>query len=256
MLPSIDGLAINELDQYCIFLDFDGTIVELQDSPEDVRVSPATLAFIERLRDKAGRALAIVSGRDIHVLDRFLYPLVLPVAGVHGLQRRDAAGYLHSPAIDPAMTEAVAIEMEEAFRDEPGIFVERKNGAVALHYRLRPDFEKRCGALAQTFVRRHPELHLMRGKMVFELRLRGFDKGAVIESFLNERPFRGRKPVFAGDDVTDEAGFAAVNARGGISIKVGPGPTAAKYRARTIAELHDWFENLESERPLAMAAAL
>jgi trehalose 6-phosphate phosphatase len=248
MLPSID-----ELDRYCIFLDFDGTLVELQDSPDDVRVDAATLQFLERLRDKAGRALALVSGRDIHVIDRLLHPLVLPVAGVHGLQRRDAAGYLHTPSIDPCMMEAIATKMEAAFRDEPGIFIERKTGAVALHYRLRPDFEKRCQALAEQVVRNRPELQLMAGKMVCEIRLQGFNKGAVIEAFLNERPFKGRKPIFAGDDVTDEAGFAAVNACDGISIKIGSGPTTAKYRASGIVELRDWFEELETTRRMASA---
>jgi trehalose 6-phosphate phosphatase len=248
MLPSID-----ELDRYCIFLDFDGTLVEIEDRPDDVRVDAATLQFIERLRDKVGRALALVSGRDIHVVDRLLHPLVLPVAGVHGLQRRDAAGYLHSPVIDPGVMDAVAAKMEAAFSEEPGIFIERKTGAVALHFRLRPDFEKRCYALAQQIVSNRPELHLMTGKMVCEIRLQGFDKGAVIEAFLNERPFKGRKPIFAGDDVTDEAGFATVNACDGISIKIGRGPTAAKFRAANIAGLRDWFDELATARRMVNA---
>ena len=248
MLPSVD-----ELERYCIFLDFDGTLVEIEDSPEDVRVDKATLQFLERLRDRVGKALALVSGRDIHVIDRLLHPLVLPVAGVHGLQRRDAAGYLHTPAIDPCMMELIAVKLETAFRDEPGIFVERKTGAVALHFRLRPDFEKRCQALADQIVRCRPELHLMTGKMVCEIRLQGFNKGAVIEAFLNERPFKGRRPVFAGDDVTDEAGFAAVNACDGISIKIGNGPTAAKFRASGIVELREWFDERETSRRMVSA---
>jgi trehalose 6-phosphate phosphatase len=218
-----------------------------------VRVDAATLHFIERLRDKTGRALALVSGRDIHVLDRFLHPIVLPIAGVHGLQRRDAAGYLHTPAIDSCMMDAVAAKLESAFSQEPGIFIERKTGAIALHFRLRPDFEKRCYTLAEQIVRNRPELHLMMGKMVCEIRLQGFNKGAVIEAFLNEKPFKGRMPIFAGDDVTDEAGFAVVNAAGGISIKIGEGATAAKYRVRNIAELREWFDELEPARRMTAA---
>ena len=248
MLPEIDDLS-----RYCIFLDFDGTLVELEDRPDDVRVDTATIQFIERLRDKVGRALALVSGRDIHAIDRFLHPLVLPVAGVHGLQRRDAAGHLHTPVIDPSVMDDIAAELEAAFREEPGIFVERKTGAVALHFRLRPDFEKRCYTLAQQIVSNRPELDLMTGKMVCEIGLQGFDKGAVIEAFLNERPFKGRRPIFAGDDVTDEDGFAAVNACDGISIKIGRGPTIAKYRVANITELHDWFDEIASARRLVCA---
>jgi trehalose 6-phosphate phosphatase len=239
MLPSID-----DLEQYCFFLDFDGTLVEIEDRPDDVRIDAPTLQLIERLRDKVGRALALVSGRDIHVIDRLLYPLVLPVAGVHGLQRRDASGRLHSPSIDQSVVEAIAAQVEAEFQAEPGVVIERKTGAVGIHFRLRPDFEKKCYALARKIIRGQPDLHMIKGKMVCEIRLHGNDKGAVIASFLEERPFKGRRPIFAGDDATDEPGFVAVNARDGFSIKIGDGPTAAKYRAANIVELSRWLGEL------------
>ena len=156
MLPSID-----DLEQYCVFLDFDGTLVEIEDRPDDVRIDAATLQLIERLRDKVGRALALVSGRDIHVIDRLLYPLVLPVAGVHGLQRRDASGRLHSPVIDQNVVEAIAAQVQAEFRSEPGVVIEQKTGAVAIHFRLRPDFEKKCHALARKIIRGRPDLHII-----------------------------------------------------------------------------------------------
>jgi trehalose 6-phosphate phosphatase len=239
MLPSIADLGA-----YCIFLDFDGTLVGIADRPDDVRIDPALLHVIEALRDKVGRALALVSGRDIHVIDRLLYPLVLPVAGVHGLQRRDAAGKLHSPMIDRDVVEAIAARVEAAFPLEPGVVIERKTGAVAIHFRLRPDFEKQCHALAHKIVGGAPDLHMITGKMVCEIRLQGNDKGGVIATFLEERPFKGRRPIFIGDDVTDESGFIAVNACGGVSIKIGEGPTAAIYRVANIAELRRWLEVL------------
>ena len=239
MLPTIDSL-----EHYCVFLDLDGTLVEIEDRPEDVRIDEGTLRFIENLRDKVGRALALVSGRDIHVIDRLLYPLVLPVAGVHGLQRRDASGRLHTPVIDQSIVEAIAVEVETAFLAEPGVVIERKTGAVAIHFRLRPDFEKKCAALARKITRGRPELHLIKGKMVYEIRLHGNDKGAVIATFLEERPFKGRTPIFAGDDVTDEPGFVTVNARDGLSIKIGEDATAAKYRAANIVQLRNWLDGL------------
>ncbi len=239
MLPSID-----DLEQYCIFLDLDGTLVEIEDRPDDVRIDPATLRFIERLRDKVGRALALLSGRDIHVIDRLLYPLVLPVAGVHGLQRRDASGRLHSPIIDQSVVDAIATKIEAAFVSEPGVIIERKTGAVAIHFRLRPDFEKRCLALARKIICDRPGLDMIKGKMVCEIRVHGNDKGAVIATFLEERPFKGRRPIFAGDDATDEPGFVTANARDGVSIKIGENPTAAKFRVATILELRNWLDEL------------
>lgn len=239
MLPSID-----DLEQYCVFLDFDGTLVEIEDRPDDVRIDAATLQLIERLRDKVGRALALVSGRDIHVIDRLLYPLVLPVAGVHGLQRRDASGRLHSPFIDQNVVEAIASQVQAEFRSEPGVVIEKKTGAVAIHFRLRPDFEKKCHALARKIIRGRPDLHIIKSKMVCEIRLQGNDKGAVIATFLEERPFKGRKPIFAGDDANDEPGFVAVNACGGVSIKIGGDPTAARHRAANIVELRNWLDEL------------
>jgi trehalose 6-phosphate phosphatase len=239
MLPPIE-----DLKHYCIFFDFDGTLVEIADNPDDVQVDASTLRFVERLRGKVGDALALISGRDIDVVDRLLHPVVLPVAGVHGLQRRDAAGRLHTPVIDQSVVEAIANDIETTFSVEPGVAIEKKTGAVALHYRLRPDFETRCLALAQEIVRDRPELHLITGKMVCEIRMDGNDKAAVIEAFLAEPPFRGRKPIFAGDDKTDESGFSAVNACGGVSIKIGGGPSNAKFRAESVADLRNWFEGL------------
>lgn len=239
MLPPIE-----DLKHYCIFLDFDGTLVEIADNPDDVQVDASTLRFVERLRGKVGDALAVISGRDIDVVDRLLHPVVLPVAGVHGLQRRDAAGRLHTPVIDQSVVEAIANDIETTFSEEPGVAIEKKTGAVALHYRLRPDFETRCLALAQKIVDDRPELHLITGKMVCEIRIDGNDKAAVIEAFLAEPPFRGRKPIFAGDDITDECGFSAVNARGGVSIKIGGSPSNAKFHAESVADLRNWFEGL------------
>ena len=236
--------SIADIENYCVFLDFDGTLVEIEDHPDDVRVDDSTRQFIERLRDKVGRALALVSGRDIHIVDRLLHPLKLPIAGVHGLQRRDACGRLHTPIIDRRAVECIAARVEAAFSAEPGIVVEKKTGAVAIHFRLRPDFEKRCCALARQIVRNRPDLHLVKGKMVCEIELNGNDQGAVIQAFLDERPFKGRKPIFASDDATDEAGFAAVNAHDGVSIKIGQDPTIAKFRAANVVELRSWFDEL------------
>jgi trehalose 6-phosphate phosphatase len=248
MLPHIE-----DLEHYCVFLDFDGTLVEIEDHPDDVQVDASTLQYIERLRGKVDDSLALISGRDIDVIDRLLYPLILPVAGVHGLQRRDAGGYLHTPLINQCVLDDIVNDIQSTFYGETGVVIEKKTGAIALHYRLRPDFEARCVALAEKIENARPELHLIKGKMVCEIRLEGNDKGAVIEAFLAERPFKGRRPIFAGDDATDESGFAAVNACGGISIKVGENPTSAMFRATSVLELRNWFEELLKTARSSMA---
>jgi trehalose 6-phosphate phosphatase len=235
---------IADIKKRCIFLDFDGTLVEIKDCPEGVRVDASTRQFVEHLRDRVGRELARESGRKIRIVDRLLHPLTLPIAGVHGLQRRDAAGRLHAPCIDCRGVDTTATQMEAGFITEPGIVVDRKMGAVAIRFRLRPNFEKRCCAFARRIVQHRPDRHLVRGKIVCEIGLNGNDNGAVIAAVLDERPFKERTPIFAGDDGQDEAGVAAVNACGGVSIKIGQEPSIAKYRAANIGELRDWFEVL------------
>lgn len=258
MLPSIEDIG-----PFAIFLDFDGTLVDLADRPDAVRVDPATLRLLEALAARADHALAVVSGRDISVVDRMLHPLLLPVAGVHGLQRRDAAGKLHGLDFDRAELASVTQSLEEQIGVESGVVIESKAGAVALHYRQRPELESCCREIAENTVRHRPDFELMHGKMVFEIRAQGSDKGDVIEAFLQEPPFRGRTPIFAGDDLTDEVGFAMINARGGLSIKIGESSTLARYRAANVRELHLWLAELAqqpreqqvAEQPAARSAA-
>lgn len=239
MLPNVDDIG-----RFALFLDLDGTVAEIAERPEAARVDIATVELLCALRRAAGEALAVVSGRDIAVIDRILSPLRLPVAGVHGLQRRDAAGRMHRTAETSAELDSVIRAIEAEVGGEDGVVFERKAGAVALHYRLRPELEARCRAAAERATRERPDLEILPGKKVFEIRLQGADKGDVIEAFLKEAPFRGRTPIFAGDDVTDEVGFAAVNAAGGLSIKVGTNATLARYRAADLPELHLWLAEL------------
>jgi trehalose 6-phosphate phosphatase len=238
MLPNVDNIG-----RFAVFLDLDGTVTDIAERPDEVRVDAPTLELLKALDRACGHALAVVSGRDIEMLDRMLHPLVLAAAGVHGLQRRDSAGGLHLAA-ESAELQSVVDAMKEAIGDEPGVVIESKRGAVALHYRQRPELEERCRRLVESIVRRRADLETLPGKMVFEIRLQGSDKGDVIEAFLREEPFVGRTPIFAGDDVTDEVGFAIVNSRGGLSIKVGGNSTLARFRAADRHELHDWLTAL------------
>ena len=225
-----------------LFLDFDGTLVEIAEHPEAVVLGDATRRALGVLSEKLDGALAIVTGREIAAIDRFLAPLRLPVAGVHGLARRDATGRL-LPAPDTCEFVALAAERLKSLVDaEDGLMLERKTGSLALHYRARPELEGACLTAFESAVDGAPGIELKRGKMVLEAKPAGADKGTALVDFMSEHPFLGRTPVFAGDDVTDEDAFRQVNSLQGISIKVGKGPTLAQYRASNTAAFLCWLE--------------
>ncbi|MDM0011258.1 trehalose-phosphatase [Variovorax sp. J22P168] len=222
-----------------LFLDFDGTLVDIAETPEAVHVPSAMVALLSDLRDQLGGALAVVSGRQIDVLDRFLAPLRLPAAGEHGVQRRDAEGHMQEQRA-PDLREVFDTANELA-RVHEGLLVERKHAAIALHYRLAPQLEAVCRDAMSRVILDQPQLELMHGKFVFEVKPAGIHKGVAIAAFMTEAPFAGRVPVFAGDDTTDENGFAVVQPRGGIAIKVGSGPSQALHRLDSPRAVFEWL---------------
>lgn len=222
-----------------LFLDFDGTLVALAETPEAIEVPSAMVALLEDLHDLLGGALAVVSGRQIDVLDRFLAPLRLPAAGEHGVQRRDAEGRMQEQRA-PDLT-AILDAANELARVHEGLLVERKHAAIALHYRLAPQLEDVCRDAMVRAIDGQAQFELLHGKFVFEVKPSGVNKGIAIDAFLREAPFAGRVPVFAGDDTTDETGFAIVQPRGGIAIKVGPGPSQALHRLDSPRAVFEWL---------------
>jgi trehalose 6-phosphate phosphatase len=243
---------IRNADRYALFFDFDGTLADIADRPDEVHVSEDTRSVLEALRSALHGAVAVISGREIASVDHFLLPVQLAVSGVHGLTRRDAKGKLHAPHIDGNGVQAVEDRLAPFVEAHPGLLLERKAGAIALHYRQRPELEAASKAAMREAVSGENGFHLRPGKMVIEAVAHRSNKGEAIERFLAEPPFAGRVPVFAGDDVTDEDGFALVNRRDGISIKVGVGETQARYRAKNTQELLSWLrdvlDKLEAER--------
>ncbi|WP_052140067.1 trehalose-phosphatase [Janthinobacterium lividum] len=211
-----------------VFLDFDGTLVDLASTPDGVRLEAGVVEALALLAERHGGALALISGRPVVQIDAMLAPLTLPVAGVHGVERRGADGVLHVAAT-PDVSPVLARVQELAAR-YPGLLVEQKRGAVALHYRLAPELEQLCWQEMTAAVQACPGVLLLHGKMVLEAKPAATDKGGAIAAFMVEAPFAGRRPVFAGDDTTDEAGFAYVQLAGGQGVKVGKGPSAATLR--------------------------
>jgi trehalose 6-phosphate phosphatase len=233
--------TLRDAHAYGFFFDFDGTLTELADTPGAVVVEDRARLALKSLYHAASGAVAIVTGREIEAIDGFLAPLRLPVAGVHGFERRNGAGTVSVPTAEDSAARSVERILRVFVSHNPGLLLEKKRGALALHYRLRPELETLCVSLVEEVTNRLPEAVLTRGKMVIEARLHTATKGTAIKDFLEEPPFRGRVPFFAGDDVTDEDAFAAVNALGGISVKVGPGDTLASVRVQSVDEFLAWL---------------
>lgn len=222
-----------------LFLDFDGTLAEIALQPELVEVPPDLPALLGELSRQLGGALAIITGRRLADIDLFLAPLVLPVAAEHGaVHRLDAARLIHLASPDLSHITQVALALEAA---HPGLQVELKSSAISLHYRKAPQLESLCLEAMTEAVRRTPNVEMMRGKAVFDIKPAGISKGSAIEAFMKEPPFAGRLPLFAGDDTTDEAGFAAVQALGGEGIKIGDGPSLARQRCASPAAFRAWL---------------
>lgn len=230
-----------------LFLDFDGTLVEITDRPEGVLVGDATRATLFRLQTLLSGAVAIITGRDIETIDLMLAPFRCPVAGVHGLTRRDAEGRAYARAIEPLFLDAAADLLASLAVREPGLIVERKSHAIALHYRARPELEAVCAQAMEDVARLTDGVRLLRGKMVIEARPGGGNKGTAVADFLSEPPFAGRIPIFAGDDVTDEDAFVLVNARGGDTVKIGPGETHARHRLPDTAAFLAWLHRIADQ---------
>jgi trehalose 6-phosphate phosphatase len=238
---------LHDPNHLALFLDFDGTLVAIANRPDEVRLDPKTREALAQLNELLAGALAIITGREIAAVDRFLEPLRLSIAGVYGLMRRDAQGKTYASAFDSRLPAAIERAVRPLLAKHPGLLVERKYGAVALHYRAHPELEQASIEAIETAVGQLEAIEIKRGKMVVEVKAIGGDKGGAVADFLKEKPFAGRRPVFAGDDVSDEDAFAVVNARDGLSIKIGPGATRASFRAAGTTEFLEWLRRLPAQ---------
>lgn len=225
------------------FIDFDGTLVGIVEKYDEVIVEPRVRVILSGLADRLDGAVAILSGRPLATIDQFLRPLVLPVAAEHGAVRRDAAGVVHRDFPGRQSIATAAARLAPFAAAHEGIALEQKESSVALHYRRRPELKAEAEAAARAAMAGLPDIELLPGKMVFEVKAAGIHKGDALKAFMAEVPFCGRLPVVIGDDRTDEDAFGAANALGGISIKIGAGETLAQYRTSRPAFLH-WLAGI------------
>ncbi|SFM92853.1 trehalose 6-phosphate phosphatase [Izhakiella capsodis] len=235
------------LDNHAFFFDVDGTLAAIQSRPDEVFIPSSVITCLQKLSVGCGNALALVSGRPLSELDALTAPLRLPLAGVHGAERRDVAGKVHCISLPDEVSKSVLQQLRQVLATLPGTLLESKGMAFALHFRNAPEYADEVQDLAEKMVMQFPQLVLQPGKCVVELKPKGVDKGLALHQFMQEALFSGRIPVFVGDDVTDETGFGVVNALGGVAIKVGQGQTQASFRMDNVEEVHRWLEKLTSQ---------
>ncbi|MFZ9501923.1 MAG: trehalose-phosphatase [Beijerinckiaceae bacterium] len=227
MQPHLDGAFAG----HALFLDFDGTLVDIAPTPDAVQVDAGLAPALAALRARFAGAFALVSGRRIATLDAFLAPHVFDAGGLHGLEIRAGGRMLDRPQVDRDKLRAAAASLSKRLIAWPGAFVEDKGCTIAAHWRLAPGAGAALSdALEEIVAGLGADWRLQRGKAVAEILPAHADKGRAVEALLAQPAYRGRAPIFFGDDATDEDAIRIVNARGGVSVNVGPRPSAATFR--------------------------
>jgi len=232
------------LEKWTVFLDVDGTLLDIAETPEAVAVDPQLAGHLTRLRERLGGALALVTGRRIDFLDVLFPGCSFVAAGLHGAEMRLPDGTLCKAEPSPQLAIARR-RLEAAAIAWPGVIVEDKGASFAAHFRRAPQFEEKVEATMASIAADLGSSHTIQcGKSVVEIRPRGHDKGTAVAAFMATPPFVGRRPLAIGDDLTDEAMFAAVNNLGGVSVKVGAreASTLATARLADPAAVRAWIE--------------
>ncbi len=235
-----------DLAALALFVDVDGTLLDIATRPDAVVVDPSLRTTLRTLHERLGGALAPVSGRPLRDIDALLGLPAAAAAGLHGAElRAPGGGALATPELHPGLA-AARTRAVEAAAGHPGVLVEDKGAAIALHYREAPDAELAVRRAAGDMLDHAGSgYELLQGKFVIELKPRNVHKGSAIAALMRIAPFAGRTPWMIGDDVTDEDAFAETNAQGGISIIVGPRrPTRAHYALPGPAAARAWITRL------------
>ena len=238
-LPQID-LATDAL-----LLDVDGTLIDIAPTPEAVHVPAMLCEALERLRDKSGGGIALISGRPLKSLDALFAPLQLPAAGSHGAEIRPrvgADGAEFDAACMPDAARAVFADMAGLI---PGLRVEDKGFTLAFHYRSIADREAEVlEAVQARMAQLPPGYEMLRGKAIVEVKPKGFNKGTALHQLMKQPPFAGRRPIFHGDDITDEDVFVALPDYGGVGISVGRHIEGAEYCVESPRDIRRWLLHL------------
>jgi trehalose 6-phosphate phosphatase len=250
----VPASLVPHLNETAILLDIDGTLLDLAPTPREVWVPPGLAKTLHRLLERTAGALAMVSGRSLNDIDLIFAPDQFPAVGGHGAEMRietdsDAVA-THAPPMDKELKRRLAAIAKLS----PGILLEDKGYSLALHYRLAPHAEKAIYAAVSLIRADLPNapIEVLPGKCVCEIKHSGFNKASGVRELMTREPFRGRRPLFVGDDVTDETVFSIMADLGGLAFSVG-------RRARGVAGYFDdpsdvraWLAHLLDDEKTAM----
>ena len=230
--PQSDCLPVFETSEAAFFLDFDGVLVGLAETPDAIEVRPEVPRLLDRLHESTDGAVAIVSGRSVSDIRRFLPDFPGVVVGSHGAEIDRGRG--PERTVDPSFESVEALrKMVEGFAyTDPAYIAEPKPMGVVLHFRRKPELRGAAYHMLDAALQEFDGFHIHHSKMAFEVRPDGVGKEKAVQALMREPPFAGRRPVYFGDDVTDELALEWVGSQGGVSVKVGDGQTAAKCRLR------------------------
>jgi len=208
------------LSEWAFFLDLDGTLLDIAISPDAVTVPVGLIDTLGALRNHVSGALAIISGRSIRTIDRLLHPLRISVAGEHGAVLRFPDGDIADAGSDAVVPEEWRKAIHMQAKSWPGTIVEEKPHGIAIHYRGNPTAASEIGRFLEMLAARDPSFVALPAIMAFEIRHCSIDKGNALAALMAQDPFRNRKPLFIGDDVTDEDAILAASQLGGTGLRV------------------------------------
>jgi trehalose 6-phosphate phosphatase len=234
-----------DLRTSALLLDIDGTLLDIAPSPHEVKVPPALLATLACLRQQTAGALAFVSGRSVSDIDVIFAPLQLTAVGGHGAEiRRLVDGKVTQDGVAP-LAEPLRARIR-AIGDKPGIVVEDKGYSIALHYRRAPEKRQAIHDAVEAIRSELPPncVEVLAGKAMVEIKKAGFNKGTAIRELMRHPPFAGRRPIFVGDDVTDDAAFAVMPELGGLAMSVGRIAPGAARRFEAPADVRRWLARI------------
>ena len=229
-----------------LFLDIDGTLLQLAETPDSVDIDPFLGMALTETASILGGALALITGRSIRDVDVLFPGIMMPVAGQHGCERRSCDGAMNLHSADAKTLDRLRDLFSNFAARHPGILVEHKGASLALHYRAVPELASHVHRSVRDAMEDvEGSWTVEGGTRLVEIRPGGRNKGRAIQDFMGERPFAGRRPVFVGDDRGDEHGFRVVEKARGIAVKVGSGATCARHRLPDDDAVRAWIAALQ-----------